>query len=450
MSAAIPVIDLFAGPGGLGEGFASLRSTARSRTFDIRLSVEMDEWAHRTLTLRSFFRKFPDGTVPEAYYSCLRGEIELDELYARYPDECSAAKEEAWRATLGQTSPDEVNERIRKALGNATNWVLIGGPPCQAYSIAGRSRRRSDATFTSDSRHTLYREYLRILATHTPPVFVMENVKGLLSAKLDGESTFARVLHDLQQPSQIFPSEAANSPHPNAKYIVYPLVAKRREGEQVPADFVIKAEEFGIPQARHRVILLGVRSDLSVTPETLRPARQPVALWDVISDLPKIRSALSRNDAFERWRGCIQDLAEPRTLESLTSDPDLRRILNAEAGRLKVKRSTGGEFVRSKKKPQTYRQWYFDPRIGGACNHSSRSHIPADVQRYFYVAAFGKRYNQSPKLRDFPKQLLPKHRNVARALTESMFSDRFRVQLKRKPSTTNPAPRRQGHSRTDQ
>ena len=77
----IPVIDLFAGPGGLCEGFASLVSGG-SREFDIRVSIEKDPIAHRTLSLRALFRSFPVGRVPASYYRYIRGEISRDELEA--------------------------------------------------------------------------------------------------------------------------------------------------------------------------------------------------------------------------------------------------------------------------------------------------------------------------------------------------------------------------------
>lgn len=64
----IPVIDLFAGPGGLGESFSSLRDNSGSPVFRISLSIEKDQHAHKTLELRSFFRQFPDGEVTEDYY----------------------------------------------------------------------------------------------------------------------------------------------------------------------------------------------------------------------------------------------------------------------------------------------------------------------------------------------------------------------------------------------
>src|SRR5262245_640479 len=82
---AIPVIDLFAGPGGLGEGFSRYEPEGRRRPFKIGLSIEKDEQAHETLLLRSFFRQSPRDDAPDAYYECLRGEITRDELFASYP-----------------------------------------------------------------------------------------------------------------------------------------------------------------------------------------------------------------------------------------------------------------------------------------------------------------------------------------------------------------------------
>ena len=84
------------------------------------------------------------------------------------------------------TPPEVVDGWIDTALGNQKNWVLIGGPPCQAYSLAGRSRLRGKSpkdlqAFERDKRHFLYTEYLRIIQRFEPSVFVMENVKGMLT-----------------------------------------------------------------------------------------------------------------------------------------------------------------------------------------------------------------------------------------------------------------------------
>ena len=81
----IPVIDLFAGPGGLGEGFSSVLLQDGQRAFKIKLSIEMDEHAHRTLELRAFLREFPPGQAPADYYDYLAGCISREDLLARHP-----------------------------------------------------------------------------------------------------------------------------------------------------------------------------------------------------------------------------------------------------------------------------------------------------------------------------------------------------------------------------
>jgi DNA (cytosine-5)-methyltransferase 1 len=141
----IPIVDLFAGPGGLGEGFSSFLDERGRQAFNIVLSIERDPIAHQTLKLRSFFRKFSTKLVPDDYYDYLRGDLTLEELYGRFPEQSSSADLEAWNAELGnyrKFSKKKIDDRIRKGLNGAKQWVLIGGPPCQAYSLAGRSRMR--------------------------------------------------------------------------------------------------------------------------------------------------------------------------------------------------------------------------------------------------------------------------------------------------------------------
>ena len=141
---SIPIIDLFAGPGGLGEGFSALRLPGSTeKLFKIALSVEKDDFAHRTLELRSFFRQFPDGQVLEDYYGYLEGRLTREELFAAHPARAELATREAMQATLGTTDNRDIYRRIREGLGTRPGpWVLIGGPPCQAYSTVGRSRMR--------------------------------------------------------------------------------------------------------------------------------------------------------------------------------------------------------------------------------------------------------------------------------------------------------------------
>lgn len=164
-----------------------------------------------------------------------------------------------------------------------------GGPPCQAYSLAGRSRRANDSEFEQDEKHFLYKEYLKIIIDHHPPVFVMENVKGLLSAKIEGESVLQKILRDLSKP------KAAVEKNDNGlSYHLYSLAEKGVFQEDAdPSAFIVKAEEYGVPQACHRMFILGIRSDLKIEPEILQKETAP-SVKDVIGTLPKIRSGISK------------------------------------------------------------------------------------------------------------------------------------------------------------
>src|SRR5690606_14501744 len=100
---------------------------------------------------------------------------------------------------------------------------------------------------------------------------------------------------------------------------------------------------------------------------------------------------------------------------------------------------SGKEFIkyRSDYKPIRFESdWFHDPRIGGVCNHESRGHMESDLHRYLFASSYAKIHKCSPKLEDFPNQLLPDHKNVNEAIVDKKFADRFRVQLINKPSKT--------------
>ncbi len=289
----IPVVDIFAGPGGLGEGFSELTRDNNKPVFKIALSIESEKFAHQTLMLRSFFRQFPAGEAPDEYYSYIKGRISLSELYRTFPQIAKKAEKEALRITLGETDNSLVDMFISDSIQDYKNWVLIGGPPCQAYSVVGRSR--SGGIDPNDKRVFLYREYYRILAVFKPPVFVMENVKGLLSAKIDQSPIFRQILDDLKDPVAAFrklngsKSEQLNCPG----YKIYSFTTPEDNNDLFNqesvrhGDYVIKSECYGIPQTRHRVILLGIRNDLNNMSINRLRKEEPVPFKSVISDWQK-------------------------------------------------------------------------------------------------------------------------------------------------------------------
>jgi DNA (cytosine-5)-methyltransferase 1 len=135
-------------------------------------------------------------------------------------------------------------------LGGSQNWILVGGPPCQAYSLIGRVKIKNESKkkqrdFDKDHRHFLYREYLKIIAVHRPPVFVVENVPGILSSKVNGTNTFEMILRDLRNPSHAISELNGNSIFDCQSealcYEIYSLVKKCNNGTELkPSDYIIK------------------------------------------------------------------------------------------------------------------------------------------------------------------------------------------------------------------
>jgi DNA (cytosine-5)-methyltransferase 1 len=422
MQSSFPLIDVFAGPGGLNEGFSRLGESEGAPIFSTVASFEMETSACRTLTLRGTFRHLlRTSGVPESYYQFIRGEI--DE--AEFRSDANVAK--AWlvaeshvqQVELGPESRDISDTAIRSALDGAgvtgmeSAWALIGGPPCQAYSLAGRSRRTNDVDFENDKKHFLYEEYLHILRTFAPPVFVMENVKGLLSSTHSGAGMFSRIKADLE------------APMPGLEYEIHSLTVDGDLANIQPTDYIIKAEKYGVPQRRHRVILLGVRRgffDEGFKVGKLLEASGPVTVADALAGMPKLRSGISpaRNDDAAAWLE-IRDEAAVAAGQSATASP---RLSNRG----------GKSLLRTRDLKDPYSEWLLDPNLSHVVQHETRGHMKEDLKRYWFSATWAREHGHSPSLRNFPPGLLPNHGNIASETRP--FEDRFRVQIATKPSTT--------------
>lgn len=426
-----PIIDLFAGPGGLGEGFARPNKDKNS-VFKTMASFERDPHAHQTLTLRHFFRTFvPDSLSAAAYYRYLSGDIERSKLIELYPEQWNEACFSALQISLGAETHDGVEKIIKQRLMGRKKWVLVGGPPCQAYSIAGRSRRAHDPKFEQDEKHFLYKEYLKIIIDHHPPVFVMENVKGLLSAKVNGEPVLQKILRDLSKPKA-----AVGRKDNGLSYRLYSLSEKGTIPEDAdPSAFIIKAEEYGVPQARHRMFILGVRSDLNIEPGILQKETAP-SVEDVIGTLPKIRSGISQgSDTAEWWRKLIRKTVERTWFKNLcTANNDFALITKEKLNEHTV--FPEKRFSTAYKKPKKMQSWFVSEHQSVLTGHESRSHMEADIERYLFASIFSLANATSPRLADFPRQILPLHKNIEEGRAGKMFSDRFRVQLPSHVSTT--------------
>lgn len=187
-------IDLFAGCGGLSEGFYRMGFSALAH-------VEINHWACETLRKRMFYY---------GYVNINNEVIEKD------------------------ITSDDILINIDKAVDGRTVDVIIGGPPCQAYSTAGRVR--DSKGMASDPRNFLFESYVKILEHYRPKFFVFENVTGLLSAKVGGKLIFPSII--------------------NALGNMYKIIDD-------PTVLVHNTADYGVPQIRKRVIIMGVRKDIN-------------------------------------------------------------------------------------------------------------------------------------------------------------------------------------------
>ncbi|WP_422822637.1 DNA cytosine methyltransferase [Vreelandella malpeensis] len=476
MTQPIHVVDLFAGPGGLGEGFSSIRQNDGSRQFKTLVSVEKDPAAHRTLTLRAFYRLLQNsGMGMSAYYDYLQGgehpSVSMPKLWEQ-------AGEEALCLELGSNDGNlALEKRLREKVSGDENLVLIGGPPCQAYSVVGRVRNRGNKNYRpeDDARHFLYREYLSVIAKFRPAVFVMENVRGILTSRVGKERIFGQILTDLSDPTVATGEEGqAKTSFGKEGYTIFslkndsvyfpkntglfnsPLLLEEEEYNA----FIVKAEDHGIPQARHRVILVGVRNDIvrKVGPKAMASTLQMPKTDDsgkltasaVLADLPALRSGLSRKDSAEAWYETIRKVAFRVADELLHHNsehikPDQRKRIAQELFDIAESPLEGlSKRYEPKAKPRLIGpttevdRWYHgaqDSNVTGLWyNHETKSHMEEDLARYLYCATFAKVMGRSPigSKEIYLDSLAPRHANWE----SGKFADRFKVVLEDKPSKT--------------
>lgn len=188
-------IDLFAGCGGLSEGFYR-------QGFEALAHVEINHWACETLRAR----------MNHYGYKNVEEEVIEHDITA-----------------------EDIIERLDNAVKGRVVDIIIGGPPCQAYSTAGRVR--DGKKMATDARNYLFESYVRILEYYNPKFFVFENVTGLLNAKVEGALIFPKVIESLGNKYKVISN---------------------------PDILVHNTADYGVPQLRKRVIIMGVRNDINM------------------------------------------------------------------------------------------------------------------------------------------------------------------------------------------
>lgn len=242
-------LDLFAGAGGLSEGFIRAGFIPVSH-------VEMNVAACYTLKTRLAYKWLLNEKKSDIYDSYLRGEITRDEFYAEVP---RALLSTVLNYEISWDNIDEVFQRIDDNLQGEKIDLIVGGPPCQAYSLIGRARDENG--MLGDKRNYLYKLYGEFLKKYKPKYFVFENVMGLLSAKdTDGELYFNK-MRDLFQKCG------------------YKTEYK-----------ILNAADYGVLQNRKRIILIGkYGDDEKFYPEIIKKKRRYL-VGEIFKDLPFLQA----------------------------------------------------------------------------------------------------------------------------------------------------------------
>ena len=254
------VLDLFSGAGGLSEGFWK-------SDFNFISHIEADKYACDTLKTRYAYWKLKKAQKLEIYNRYLLQDINRDQLYLLAGIENS---KDIINKRIADSTYDilvnEIMEKLQKEYKRNDVDVVIGGPPCQAYSVVGRSVMKQRVSL--DERNYLYQYYLKFIKTFRPKIIVFENVKGLLSAS-------------------------------NGKYYKDLIQGMKNSGYHVPDPKILNASDYGCLQNRERVILFGFNKQYF--PKDIRyPILSKIdiksfTINDLLEDLPVINNGEACN-----------------------------------------------------------------------------------------------------------------------------------------------------------
>ncbi|CEA00567.1 Modification methylase HaeIII [Metalysinibacillus saudimassiliensis] len=242
------VLDLFAGAGGLSEGF-------KQAGFNIAAHVEIDSNACDTLRTREAFHYLKSANKLSLYEDYLLKKINRSELYSQVP---KSVLDKVIEEEISAESIPTIFKRIDAILGTDSIDIVIGGPPCQAYSTAGISRCPN--RMQNDPRNYMYLFYKQFLVEYQPRMFLFENVKGILTAK-KGE-VFKDLLNVIDEAG-------------------YNLEYK-----------LLNAKEFGVPQNRERVIIIGWKKEYNFSYPDFSSSSL-LTVEEALQNLPKVKAGES-------------------------------------------------------------------------------------------------------------------------------------------------------------
>lgn len=239
-------IDLFAGAGGLSEGFKRAGYTPVAH-------VEMNEAACFTLKTRVAFHYLNSENRVNDYNAYLKGEITRDKLYSLVPEQLMNS---VINKPIGPETNDTIFSQIDELLDKKDVDLIVGGPPCQAYSLVGRARSANG--MKDDPRNFLFNEYAKYLERYSPRIFVFENVLGLRSAN--------KGLY----------YETMKSVFDELGYNIH--------------EMILNASDYGVLQNRKRIILIGWKKKMQLYFGPFVKIVNDYSVESVLKDLPALQA----------------------------------------------------------------------------------------------------------------------------------------------------------------
>ena len=248
----ITFLDLFAGAGGLSEGF-------QAEGYEPIAHVEMNPDACNTLKTRTCYYHLKKAGDAHIYYSYLAGDITRDQLYEMVP---KSKLDSVICETMSDKTMPDIFKKIDKSMkekGCTAIDIILGGPPCQAYSMVGRSRKNMD----DDPRNILYKLYFMAIDRYQPKLFVFENVPGLLTAG-------------------------------GGEYLENIITGFREKGYEL--DYrILNASDYGVLQNRRRIILIGWLADTNHFYPELEADCKKYTVSSIFNDLPSLKPGEQKN-----------------------------------------------------------------------------------------------------------------------------------------------------------
>ncbi len=284
------VLDLFAGAGGLSEGFIQAGC-------ELVGHIEMNKKACSTLMTRMVYHALLKKGLLNEYKKYILGKISRDALIEKHG--LQKERDSVICAEIGKENYSELIKQIKERLGGRGLDIIVGGPPCQAYSYIGRAR--DDKNMNRDRRNFLYRYYVEFLKSLKPKLFVFENVPGLETAG-------------------------------GGKYILDMRRLMKRAGYNTDYK-ILNAADFGVPQNRKRIILIGWHKTSKINGYPDFPiCENKFVVKDFFAGLPKVQAGtgkrirkFSKRDMFleksgilsPKFRILMDHVARPNTKQDL-------------------------------------------------------------------------------------------------------------------------------------